>query len=250
MPTGVLIDISGVLYVGDEIIDGTLDAMRILKRSNLPTRFVTNTTRSPAREILSKLLGMGFDIEVRDLYTAPMAARDYVDQHGLSPYLLIHPALREELDYPDVEQPDAVLVGDAGEDFSYVHMNEAFRVLLSGAPLIAMGKNRYFQEADGLSIDAGAFLTALEYAADTEAIILGKPSPDFFLAAVKDMGCGPADVVMIGDDVESDVNGAVRAGLSGILVQTGKYRPGDEQQLLPDRTVCVADFSEAVKRIV
>jgi HAD superfamily hydrolase (TIGR01458 family) len=102
---------------------------------------------------------------------------------------------------------------------------------MDGARLVAVAKNRYFQEADGLSLDMGAFVAALEYAAGVEAVIVGKPSPRFFESALAEMDLDPGKVMMVGDDVEADVLGAIEAGLNGALVCTGKYRPGDEDRI-------------------
>ena len=136
-----------------------------------------------------------------------------------------------DFDGLDLHEPNAVVVGDAGEHFSYAGLNRAFRLLQAGAPLLALGRNRYFKEADGLSLDAGPFVAALEYAAGVSAELLGKPAPALFAQALRALGCNPDQAVMIGDDVEADVNGALAAGLGGILVRTGKYRPGDETRL-------------------
>jgi len=250
MLAGILIDLSGVLYVSEKPVEGAIDAINRIRSTGLPVRYVTNTTRSPATQIITKLNVMGFSIEVGELYTAPMAAYDYIVRHQLSPYLLIHPALKDELDFSLTEHPDAVFIGDAENDFTYENMNRAFRILKKGATLIGMGKNRYFQEQDGLSIDAGAFLTALEYAAETKAVILGKPSVEFFMSAMQSIDCKPENTVMIGDDVESDVNGAIRAGLSGILVQTGKYRPGDEKKIIQGNGVCLSDINAVADWVI
>ena len=132
----------------------------------------------------------------------------------------------------------------AGEHFRYATLNQAFRLVHGGAPLFALGRNRYFQEADGLSLDAGPFVAALEYASGQTAELIGKPAPAIFRAALASTGCAPADAVMMGDDVDSDVNGAITAGLRGILVKTGKYRPGDESRLKPGG-VAVNDIGAA-----
>lgn len=238
MIDGVLLDLSGVLYVGDQPLPGAAQALQRLQHSALPLRFVTNTTRTPRDAIVQNLRRMGFGIDADDLYTAPMAARDYLQAHNLRAHLLVHPALRPEFDPQPDNGSEAVLVGDAGDGFRYADLNAAFRRLMAGAPLIAMGRNRYFQEADGLSLDAGPFVAALEYAADVQATIVGKPSPDFFHAACAALGTAPERTVMIGDDVEADVNGATRAGLLGMLVRTGKYRRDDERRLeSPDALV-------------
>jgi HAD superfamily hydrolase (TIGR01458 family) len=116
-------------------------------------------------------------------------------------------------------------------------------------PLYALAANRYFKDEDGLSLDAGAFVAALEYASGATAELFGKPAPAFFQAALEGLGCVAADAVMIGDDVEADVNGALALGIGGFLVRTGKYRPQDDERLAVGG-VAVADAIEAVDRIL
>uniref|UniRef100_UPI0011805518 HAD-IA family hydrolase n=1 Tax=Streptomyces sp. NRRL B-24085 TaxID=1709476 RepID=UPI0011805518 len=113
----------------------------------------------------------------------------------------------------------------AGPEFGYAALNRAFGHLQRGARLVAMHRNLYWRTADGLQLDAGAFLAGLEKAARTEAEVTGKPSPAFFEAALARLGAGPDEALMVGDDIESDVLAAQRAGLTGVLVRTGKYLP-------------------------
>lgn len=249
MIKGVLLDLSGVLYTGDEVIPGAIEAVGKLRKQQMPVRFITNTTRSPGQKTVNKLVKMGFHISEEEIFTAPMAARQYILDRGLSPYLLIHPDLVPE--FTDISQgkPDCVLIGDAAGEFTYQNMNHAFRLLLQGADLLAMGINRYFREGDNYSLDAGPFVNALEYASGKKATVLGKPSPDFFMTAVKSMDCEAGEVIMVGDDVESDVIGALRSGIEGILVRTGKYRPGAED-LIEGKAECVDDISTAVELIL
>jgi HAD superfamily hydrolase (TIGR01458 family) len=115
-----------------------------------------------------------------------------------------------------------VILGDLGDEFTPETLNGAFRLLMDGAELLALQHNRYWRRADGLALDVGAYSAALEYASGREAVVVGKPSAQFFHAAVADMGLEEA--VMIGDDAEADVAGAMAAGLAGVLVRTGKYR--------------------------
>ena len=90
--------------------------------------------------------------------------------------MLVHPNLEEEFADVDREQPNAVVVGDAADVFSYRTLNEAFRILMDGGALIAMGTNRYFREQDGLSLDMGPFVEALRFASGVEPTVIGKPS--------------------------------------------------------------------------
>jgi len=250
MIRGVLLDLSGVLYVGTEPLPGAHAAMQRLSGSGLPVRYITNTTRKTSATILKQLAAMQFNVQPHELYTAPLVARDYLNQNQLVPYLLIHPGLEPE--FADMERNagiNAVLVGDAGDGFTYGKMNEAFRHLRDGAEFLALGINRYFKDGDQFSLDAGPFVRALEYATDKQAVVIGKPAVEFYISAVNSIKCRPEETIMVGDDVESDVLGAANAGLYGMLVRTGKYCKGDENKLV-EHTLCVNDISEAVEEIL
>ncbi len=247
---GVLLDLSGVLYVGSAAVPGAPEALARLRETGLPLRFITNTTRSTRQAIGEKLRRLGFEIEDDEIFTAPSAVRAYLAEHGLRPQLLIHPGLEPEFAEVDQYDPNAVVLGDAGEAFDYARLNRAFRLLMGGAPLIAMGDNRYFAEDGGLSLDIGPFVRALEYAADTEAVVLGKPAEAFFHSAVDALGCSPAEAVMVGDDAISDVEGALEAGLQAVLVKTGKYRENDETRIGREGAGLAEDFPAWVETLI
>lgn len=228
---GVLLDIAGVIWDGDTLIPGSLEAVAELRAANVPFRLVTNTTRRPKRTLIEQLQESGFAMTAGYVFTGTEAVVAYLRTHNLTPYLLVHPALEGEFADLVGETPNAVVVGDAADRFTYGRLNAAFRLLLAGAPLLAIATNRYFKDLDGLSLDSGPFIAALEYAAHVEAKVFGKPAPAFFAAVLADLGTAPEETVMIGDDVEADVNGALAVGLQAILVRTGKYRAGDELRM-------------------
>lgn len=250
MIRGALFDLSGVLYVGSEAVAGAADSLERLRRSGLGIRFVTNVTRLPAGEILGRLNKMDLAVDDDELITAPRAARAHLLKHRLSPYLLIHPALKPEFADLITDSPNAVLLGDAGDDFNYGNLNDAFRLLMDGSAFLAMGNNHYFRENGGLSLDIGPFVAALEYACGRSATILGKPSADFFKAALESLGCGPDETIMVGDDAQADVDGALAAGIKGILVRTGKYQAGDESKITREGAEVLADVNAAVDWIL
>ena len=119
---------------------------------------------------------------------------------------------------------DYVIIGDAGDRITYASMNHAFRCLMEGADLIALEKDRYWMDRDGLSLLAGPFVATLETATGKTATVVGKPSKAFFDLALRDMGLSAENVVMIGDDIQTDIGGAQAAGMRGVLVRTGKFR--------------------------
>jgi ribonucleotide monophosphatase NagD (HAD superfamily) len=132
----------------------------------------------------------------------------------------------------------AVVIGDSPESATWDNLNRAFRLVRSGAELIGMHKNRWWLTPDGPTLDSGAFVTGLEFAAGVRARILGKPSGAFFALAARDLaaevsardGRGRvrrADLAMVGDDVWTDALAARRAGLRGIVVLSGKHGQED-----------------------
>ncbi|MFC5695241.1 TIGR01458 family HAD-type hydrolase [Pseudomonas sp. GCM10022186] len=243
----VLLDISGVLYVDDQPVAGALQAVRALQDRGCPLRLITNTSRQGRAAIHRQLTAMGFAVPAEQIFTAPQAVLRHVRARGLKPYCLIHPGLEEEFaDLLHQPEPDAVVLGDAEMRFDYAHLDRAFQLLIEGAPLICMGDNRYFRGQGALHLDAGPFVRALEYAAGTTALVLGKPSADFFASALDDLGARADATLMIGDDVVADIQGALCAGLKACLVRTGKYRAGDEAQA-PAAWVA-ADLAAAVER--
>lgn len=145
---------------------------------------------------------------------------------------------------------DAVVVGDAGSHFTYELFNRAFRKIIHGAAFLALAKNRNFLDSDfALSLDAGPFVAALEYASGRVATLVGKPAPALFKLAADSTGSSAAHVVMIGDDVEADVQGAIAAGLNAVLVRTGKYQAGQEA-LLEGSSAYAADNLHAAVELL
>lgn len=248
----VLLDLGGVVYEGERLLPGALAALERLRGSGVPVRFVTNTTRTAKDALLRRLAAMGVSASAAELFTPADAARRWLAERGLAPALLVHPNLVSDFDGIGGEGGKAVVVGDAGEAFTYAALNRAFRLLGEGAAFVALARNRMFRDADGgLSLDAGPFVAALEFATGREAVVLGKPSPDFFEAACASAGCRREDAVMVGDDAESDVAGALAAGVGrAILVRTGKYVPGAELGVEPRPTAVAEDLAAAVALIL
>jgi HAD superfamily hydrolase (TIGR01458 family) len=224
---GLLLDLSGVVYVQDEAVPGALEALAGMRAAGIQIRLVTNTTMSPRRSILERLERLGIHADPSELLTpATLAAKRCEDAGYESVSLVVLDELREDLQgLGEGGGPgDAVIVGDLGDRWDYGVLNAVFRRLMDGAELIALQKNRYWETAEGLSLDAGPFVAALEYATGREAEVIGKPSGAFFELALSDLGVDADHAAMVGDDVEADVGGALDAGLAGILVRTGKYR--------------------------
>jgi HAD superfamily hydrolase (TIGR01458 family) len=248
---GVLIDLGGVVYQGSTVIPGSIEAVRRLRESGTPFRFLTNTTSQPLAGTLAKLASLGVEADAREIFMPAMAARRYIGEHDLRPFYLVSPALEEDFAGLPTGTKPAVVVGDARDGFTYSSLNEAFRRIQAGAEFIALASNRLFIDENGEpSLDVGAFVAALEYATGESAIVLGKPSAAFFHLAVADMGLQPHQVAMIGDDAEFDAVAAIKSGLAGYVVRTGKWRPDSAHGLETKPTAEFDDLLAAVRSIV
>ena len=232
----LLIDLDGVLYQENDLIAGALETMRWIEAQHIDYLFVTNTTSKSRALLIKKFKQMGFETEINRIITPIVAASQWLKQASISSVaLFVKPdACRdfsgiETIDSQAESGAGAVVIGDLGESWDYVALNRAFRLLIQEPKpvLIALGMTRYWRGGDGLNLDVAPFIKALEHAADCKAEVIGKPSQSFYLSALSLLGY-PADrVVMIGDDIIGDVEGAKNAGIRGLLVKTGKFRKQD-----------------------
>lgn len=227
---GILIDLDGVIYNDTVLIPGARAAIAWLQQQGMPFRFLTNTTMKSRFHLRQKLAQMGIHVAEKEIFSAAYAGAQFVRQRpGATCHLLISEAAKSEYAGLEsaAERVDYVVAGDLGEALGFSHLNAAFQRLYHGAQLIALQKNRYWISDAGVTLDAGAFVALLEYAANTSAILIGKPAPGFFRMALQDLNLPAENVMMIGDDIESDIAGARALGICSVLVQTGKFRAQD-----------------------
>lgn len=255
MFNAVLVDLDGVLYQGNEIIPGADEAVAWLQSQNISHLFLTNTTSRPRNQIAEKLVSLGMEVDSETILTPVIATADWLKRNNDGLVALFMPeATRSDLTGID-ELPgeresgaSAVVLGDLGERWDFATLNRAFRLLMDkpSPTLIALGMTRYWRAPDGLRLDVAPFVTALEHAAGCEAVVLGKPSGDFFQAALDRLGADAGTTLMIGDDIVGDVQGAQRSGIPAALVRTGKFRPADlEGSITPDVVFdSIADLPE------
>ncbi len=240
----LLIDIDGVLAIGGVPIPGAAGAIQWIEENGIPHRFVSNSTRRSRNQIAERLNQAGFLITPDQITTPVVFALRLLEEQGISACrLLMTDAARSEFYEAGITEAqdgaEAVIIGDAGSGFTFSKLNEAFREINNGALLIALERDRYWMAEDGLTLSAGPFVAALEYATGKTAMVTGKPSPEAFLSACAMMDVEPEKTAMIGDDIRTDVGGAQNAGLVGILVKTGKYSPAvvEYSGITPDRII-------------
>jgi HAD superfamily hydrolase (TIGR01458 family) len=248
------------MYTEAGAMAGAAGTVELLRRRGIPFRFVSNTTGRSRARVAERMRSYGFTVSPDELITSVVASAEILRRMGatrVAPFL--KRAAHEDLaDFdlsggvtgPPRVRPDAVLLGDLGDEWSHALLNEAFRYLLDGVPLVALEKDRYWLGSTGLELDTGPYVAALEYGAGVRAIVCGKPSPAFYEIALGSLGFDSSwrmngQPAMIGDDLWSDVEGAQRAGLQGWLVRTGKFRADvlEKSGVKPDRIIdSIADL--------
>ncbi len=240
---GVLLDIDGVLAVSWEPLPGAIETLAWIRDRGIPFRLITNTTTKTRADLAGTLRAAGFDVRDDELVTAVVATAQHIRTR--------HPGARcfvlsdgdatadlEGIELVDVGAADLVVVGGASGGFTYEAVNGVFRRLMEGAELIGMHRNLYWRTSEGLQLDSGAYIAGLEEATGRRATICGKPSPEYFDAALAMLGVPRGHALMVGDDIVNDVHGAQELGIAGALVTTGKFLPADlEKGPAPDHVL-------------
>ena len=249
---GLLLDLDGVLVLKGRAIPGAPEAVAALERAGVPYLVVTNSSLVSRMTLAAWGRSAGFPTPPERFQTALTASaelvrREYPDRPV---YVISSDDARAEfagcnvLDGPgadaalaDGREVAAVVLGDSPDQLTRENLNRAFRLVLGGAALIGMHRNPWWLTPDGPTLDAGAFLVALEWATKRRARTVGKPDRAFFRAAIDRMAAEAAargeprlyrhDLAMVGDDAFSDIGGARRAGLRAVFVRTGKHGDAD-----------------------
>ncbi len=245
MYPALFFDLSGVLFEGQQAISGASQAIKAAREAGKTLRFVTNTASKNQTQIIQQLEDFGIKIEAHELFSAPKAAKQYLLDNNLRPFCLIHENLESDFQQLEQADPNCVLVGESKKQLHFDNLNLAFNLCQQGKPLIAIGKNKYYQSANGLCLEAGAFIHGLEWASGQQAIIMGKPSVDFYQQVVDSTPYSAEQCLMIGDDIEGDVIAASKAGLNACLVKTGKFQPADLDRL-PQQAMVVDSIAKLI----
>jgi HAD superfamily hydrolase (TIGR01458 family) len=247
---GLLFDLDGVFHVSDRLLPGAVETLQLLRERRIPFRIVTNTTTRSRASLVARMNTIGLPLRQSDLITAPYAAALHL-QSLRSPrcrFVVTDDVRTEFVAFTDDEaSPQFIVLGDFEDQVSYPLLNSIFNQMMLGAELIALHKGRFWETSEGLKVDLGLFVAGLEYTTGKRATIIGKPSVRTFEIALKELGLEGSECAMIGDDLHNDVGGAQAAGMAGILIRTGKYRPGYEfdSKVTPDEVV--HDLNEVAK---
>lgn len=256
-PQLVLLDLDGTLYVGNEPIPGAVESIQQLRRRNIALRFLTNTTTKSQSQLVAQLRAMDFELDDSELISAPVAAKLEVQAlqqqagRSLGIWPVVADAIKEDFAEFTLDEstPDYIILGDIGDAWDLSLINRLFNAMHSGAELIALHKNRFWQTREGLKADIGFFVAGLEYVCSKNARVMGKPNRDFFQRVLDSANVAATNTLMVGDDIDSDIGGAQQMGIRGCLVKTGKFRQSyyEQSSVKPD---CVVESIAKIMELV
>lgn len=234
----ILLDLEGTLVTGKSfnIVKGAPELIAALRQRGLPLRIVTNNTTDLPVILRERLALSQISVMADELITPLSLLERRLPLHGgvmvigsdtlKSVVATLGREVREDADV------SAVVVGGGGE-ISNELLSVACEALLNRrAALIGLHKNRlYIDERDKRMVGVGALIAALEYAANVEAIIVGKPSLYCFESALEGLSANLAEVVFVSDDPYSDLAGACALGMRTVFATTGKYGATEIQKV-------------------
>ncbi|MBO0792676.1 MAG: HAD-IIA family hydrolase [Ktedonobacteraceae bacterium] len=242
-----LLDLDGVIFLGEQPLPAAVSSLQRLRHSGKILRFLTNDPRPSRQQVQKRLHATGIEVSLDEIITSGWATATFLHQQQIhAVYLSGSPGLVQEFESLDIQtreqhQPEAVVVG-CDEQITYQHLNLAARLVARGAPFIATNADKSFPTPDGPALATGALVRAIEVASGKQPLIIGKPFPALFRAALQ--GLGPQlRAVMIGDTPETDILGAHRLGITALLVSaTSPSFPSPLDLRKPDAVI--ADLSQ------
>jgi HAD superfamily hydrolase (TIGR01450 family) len=262
MAEGLLLDIDGVIVTSWKALPGAVEALEEIAATGLPRMFLTNTTSKSRGEIAQALTDVGFKVDDKEIVTAAVLTAEYLrtNHAGKRVVVLNEGAVNEDMDGVDLvdDDPEVVVFGGAGPSFTHELLSKALGWMIEGVPTISMHRSLTWSTSSGPKIDTGVYLEGLQKATGKKIRAIGKPSPLGFRSAVEMLGVGdPGGVVMVGDDMYSDVLGAQKTAITGVLVRTGKFLPEqldalvkDEFGQVPDHVIdSIADLPGLLKKL-
>ncbi|MHA1884200.1 MAG: HAD-IIA family hydrolase [Promethearchaeota archaeon] len=232
---GILSDIDGTLYFKGTAVPGAIETISKLRKLGLKLIFFTNTDSKSPITVLKTLQNHGFTIKMEEIFTPIIALKEFLTKFPDKKVFFVTTAeveneFQETPRNKGSEIPEFVVVGDFQDNWDVNRLNEAFKYVLKGAKLLGTQGNIYYLDHKGEPvIDTGSFVQMIAKAANVIPKIFGKPSKEYFFQALNKLNLPPSDVLVVGDDLESDIQGAINSGIKGVLVKTGKGQFYDQK---------------------
>jgi NagD protein len=226
MKQGLMIDMDGVIYAGEELIKGGDIFIERLLKKKIKFTFLSNNSQRTQLEAVEKLEKLGIEVKEEHIYTSAMATGTYLKEvfPGCSAFVLGEGGLLKSLEDSGIKlvdaDPEFVILGE-GHEFTLQMVHKAVDMILGGAKFIATNRDPSPRKAGWNNLGIAATIAMIEEATGRQAFVIGKPSPVMMRSACKYMGLEPSDITMIGDTMETDIIGGMYMGFKTILVLSG-----------------------------
>lgn len=225
-----IIDLDGTLLNGETANLDSVAFMAHLNATHIDYLVMTNSIKSPTK-IKEKLEKVGIAIEVNRIMNPINAINIYMKQKGFqNAFVVGSQAEIDQLEVPvNNANPDIILLLDFEKsNVCYDTLQEVFRLINKGTPVITAFKSTYYLKNGERVLDTGAFTSLLEAACEKTIEVFGKPSAEYFRSGLSILNASPSEVTIIGDDWKTDIKGAMALGCKSALLKSGKYAEGDE----------------------
>jgi len=238
---GVIMDLDGVLWKGENVVKGAPEKVNELKNKGIKVVFLTNNASKSRKNYLEKLWRLGFDASVDEIITSGYATAKYIrESYGESKvYAIGMDGLTNELALERHKlvdsNADVVAVG-MDENFTYEKLKKGFKNIRNGAHLVACNDDAVGPREDDLVPAAGAIVKALEYCANVKAEVVGKPNKPIMDITLKKLGLRPDECVMVGDSIKTDIIAGKNFGLKTALLRSrlSDFESADSMEVAPD----------------
>ncbi len=219
----ILIDLDGVLRKDNELLPGAQEFLSYISTNQIPSCILSNSTKFSSKNIVDFFASISIELSIPIITAVDVTANYLLQNHKTASVYCVESAKKYLSVLPDAANPEVVVIGDMADGWTYPLLNEMFKKVMNGAQIIAMQKNKFGAVKNDLYLDAGAFISAIEYASGTYSKLIGKPSKEYFELALQKAGGKPGDeFMMIGDDLLVDIEAAQKLGGKGVLLLTGK----------------------------
>lgn len=255
---GIILDMDGVLWRGDQPLADLEEIFFQLKEMDLRVMAVTNNSTKTPTAYLERLSRFGVDLEAWQVLNSSEAAAKYLKgrfPEGGPVYVVgengLYQALQEKGFYHQSEigdEEDSILAVVAGMDreLTYRKIERAAELIRSGILFMGTNPDKTYPTPEGFSPGAGVVLKAIETASGVKPLIMGKPRSEIFQAALDRLGCSPEEVLMIGDRLETDIQGAQQAGCRTGLVFSGVTTREEGENFRPPPDLMADNITEMI----
>ncbi len=224
---GFLLDMDGVIYHGNKLIEGSDIFLQRLRSLEIPYLFLTNNSQRTRRDVALKLTRLGIPAEPEQIFTCAMATARYLasKKPNGTAYVIGENGMTSALHHNGYtvvdDEPDFVVVGE-GRTINFETIEKAVRLVDKGASLIATNLDTMCPTDQGIRPGCGAIVAMIESATGKKAFSVGKPSPVMMRMARKSLNLSTDQTIMVGDTMYTDILGAVQMGYRSVLVLSGQ----------------------------